>query len=72
MPLGLTFFASRFKRLSASGRTPCHWKGVWALGTKVLTPRVNRSPGVPFFRVSSRSAVASTSSSLSVGSPTMP
>ena len=72
MPFGFSRLASSLRRFSASGLTPCHWKGVWALGTKVLTPRVNRSPGVAFLRLSSRAAVLSTSSSVSQGSPTIP
>ena len=72
MPLGLSRLASSFRRFSASGRTPCHWNGVWALGTKLLTPKLSRRPGVAFFRASSSDAVASMSSSFSLGKPAMP
>ena len=72
MPFGRSRRSSRRSRFSASGRTPSHWNGVWALGTKLLTPRLSRSPGTAFFSASSRSAVASMSASSSLGSPAMP
>jgi len=72
MPLGWSRLASSFSRFSASGRTPSHWKGVWALGTKLLTPSDRRRPGVAPLSAINRAAVASMSSLVSLGKPAMP
>ena len=66
---------SRRQLVSREG-IACHWNGVWGFGTKLLTDTVTSFARPATFRPSSEqarpiSAIARTSSSVSVGSPTI-